>query len=136
MPDPHYSTTLRQRAGDDWSISLTGLGDLSAAEELVFAIKPGKASVDADADLIVTLGTGAERVAGSTWPTAAYASITVDDEANGNITIAVAAAITVELEPRADAIHAVKSIPAGGGGTTLRDGRMIITESLIDQITP
>lgn len=135
MADFHYSDTQRLRAGDAWSLAFTNLGDLSAATELVFAIKAHRTDPDADSMLLVSLGTGLERVMGSTG-TASEASITVDDEANGNLTVAVDAAVTVELKRTSEAVYALKSIPTGGGGTTLKHGRAVILESLIDQVTP
>lgn len=134
MADHHYSDLLRQRAGDAWSIAVTNLGDLSAATEIVFAVKDRRGDPDDDALLLVTLGEGLDRINGSAG-TASEASITVDDEANGNLTLAADAALTVELPAKGDAIYAIKTIPTGGGGSTVKYGRFIIEESLVDQVT-
>lgn len=134
MVDFHYSDVIRQRAGDDWSFEVTNLGNLATATEMVFAIKAHRTDPDDDSDLLVTLGEGLDRLMGSVG-TASQASITVDDEANGNITVAVDAIATVELSARPDATYAIKSIPTGGGGTTLKVGRFVISDSTIDQVT-
>lgn len=133
MSNPHYADTLRLRAGDDWSFALTNLGALTGIDDLVFAIKQQPADPDDDALVLLSSDDGLERLNGSA-ATAAEGSITIDVEASGNITVAVLAEATVDLTRHADACYSVKSIPSGGGGTTLKTGRAVILESTIDRI--
>jgi len=85
-PSEETSTDrITRRRGDTWSISITGLGDISDRETLWMTIKKAYGKTDDEAELQVTDAD----------------EITVDDETAGNITIAVDADTTAEIDPRA-----------------------------------
>ena len=80
--------------GTTWSISLTDLGDLSGREDIVFSVKfSAKTDTDDQALCRVSETAGLERFDGDT-ATAAHATLVVDDEDDGDITITVKADAT------------------------------------------
>lgn len=122
------STIVVQR-GDTLSIALTGLGSLSGYTSLDFTVK--EATHDADIDAVLCIrknasgsGDGLLILNGSGSVTAGDGSITIDDAALGNITIALLAADTRLFLPN-NCIYDVQMIDASGV-STLRQGTFII----------
>lgn len=83
-------------AGVLWSISLTGLGNLTGRTKLWFSVKEFKTDTDDNALCRVEETAGLERI-NKTTGTAGNATITVDDLTDGDITIKVQAEETVKL---------------------------------------
>jgi hypothetical protein len=92
VPTEETSTELvSRRRGDSWSVSLTGLGNIADRETLWLTIKRDLSDADADALLQITEADG---LTVGLSESESDASIAVDDEAAGDITIVVAAAAT------------------------------------------
>lgn len=133
MSDYYHADTMTLRAGDDWTASFTNLGNLTGIDDLVFAIKRAPTDPDDDAVVLVTVDAGLERINGKA-ATAAEGSLTVDDELDGNITFELQAEASVLLPKTTDSFYAIKSVPSGGGGTTLQTGRVIIQPAIVSRI--
>ncbi|MBU2685794.1 MAG: hypothetical protein KKF27_21345, partial [Gammaproteobacteria bacterium] len=88
--------------GDTLSLSLTDLGSVADYVTLDFMVKESKSDADADALIWIRLNEpsandGLLYLNGAAATTAADGSITVDDAATGDITIALIAADTAAL---------------------------------------
>ena len=112
--------------GTSWSISLTGLGDLTGRTRLYFAIKRKLSSPDAHAILLVQDDAeGLLVFAGSVPIDAANGTITIDDEELGNITVTVKAAETIAAPVEDGLLYGTK-ISFGGDPVNLPKGNGLI----------
>lgn len=128
--DTTTTTAISRRRGDRWTISLTGLGDISTRTKLWFTIKQSSGDADADAWLQVTEAGGLIYVYGGGSITSGNASITVTDAVTGAITISVAGAETLKLPPRS-VLHDVQVLRTGAAGPdTLAEGAFTITSDV------
>lgn len=111
-------TTLR--IADEYVWEFTGLGDISARTDVVFALKTRVTDADSAALILVSESTGLERLNGAST-TAGNGSITVDDEVAGDITVRISSAATASLTvgKRQDC---VKVLISGGNDITKRAG--------------
>ena len=109
-------TTLR---GDTMNVSLTGLGNLSSYERVIYTAKMDTASADTEAIIQVDNVTGLIRINGAAG-TAGNGSLTVDDATLGNITIVVNAAEMATVE--GVLLYDIQGITAAGVVTTVSDG--------------
>jgi hypothetical protein len=80
-------TDLTLHRGDTWTISLTGLGNISTRTKLWFTVKNSRRQTDAQAVLQIEETAGLLIVNGAVAGTAAHGAITVTDATLGNITI-------------------------------------------------
>lgn len=78
------------------SISLTGLGSIAARDQLWFVVTSAPEDDDA-AEVLIEETAGLTRLAGAAYATAAHGSITVDDAADGDITVTLAATAAAGL---------------------------------------
>ncbi len=78
--------TITVRRGDTLRTQITGLGDLADADELWFTAKQATSDADSAAAVQISLA-GLLVIDGTAAETAANGSITVDDEAAGDITV-------------------------------------------------
>lgn len=122
--------SITERRGDKWEIPIPGLGNLADVDELWFAVKPSQPSSDNQSLVFITLSDGLVRLNGAAAGTAGDGSITIDDEAAGDITITLEAAATKVLEATS-ATYAIKT-QAGDDLTTLVSGDFSIVLTLID----
>lgn len=84
--------------GDTYSIPITGLGDLSGRDGLWFTVKMHPShETDAQAKIQITEDDGLLRLNGEAADAPGDASITIDDEVNGDITLNLSAAMTAAL---------------------------------------
>jgi len=119
--------TITIHRGDLTTFQLTGLGSLAGrtGELIYFTVKSGEyrdATVtDTVATIQVTENTGAVRLNGATT-TASYASITVDDESAGDITIALEHQLTDVLPVASGYYWDVQIINSAGKPVTLTKG--------------
>jgi hypothetical protein len=104
--------------GDTWSISLTGLGAITGYTDVWFTVKDSPTQTDAEALLLVSETVGLERLNGAEG-TAAQASLVVDDESAGNITVTVAAVASASIEEGANRRYDVQWKTASGAIHTL-----------------
>ncbi len=88
---------ITRRRGDSWSVSLTGLGNITDAEEIWLTLKRQPNQLDSAAVLQVT-STGGLVIGLTAEPT--DAAIAVDDATAGNLTITVEPAATKLVAPR------------------------------------
>lgn len=131
-------TTISIQRGDTLSIAFTGLGDITDYSSLWFTIKPTLGDlIDAAATLQISLTLGTNGVDGivyieGTAPTdVANGSITLDDVAAGDITIALSALETAKLVINSSAEYDVQILRTGGNVTTLTRGSC----SIVDDVT-
>jgi hypothetical protein len=98
LTDPAASAGDTSNAGDitrytatRWTIELTGLGDISgrSANGLYFTVQKKKGAEDRRALIQIQEGVGLLYTGGREAQTAANASLTVDDEVAGDVTIVV-----------------------------------------------
>ena len=91
--------------GTTWSISLTGLGDISAYDTIYFSVKEKLSDADSSAYLRVrNAASGLERFNKAAPTAAANGTIAIDDAGAGNITITVQEEETVNA-PLLDAFY-------------------------------
>jgi hypothetical protein len=109
------------RRGDTWSITLTGLGNISSRTKLYFTVKASTDSPDTAALLKVEEGVGLQILNGSSSVTAGDAGITVNSAVTGSITITLTAAKSATLPEREDYFYDVQMVTSSGV-TTLTDG--------------
>jgi hypothetical protein len=100
-----YTTFTRQ---------ITGLGSLTNRAELYFSIKRSPSQDDDDSLIRISEGTGLERINGAAAGDAAGASLVVDDQDDGDVTITMVKAITSTLPLFDNAAHDFKIIRTNG----------------------
>ena len=122
------SGTITQHRGDDWSFSITGLGGITGNTKVWFTAKKGTGHKDESA-LIQIEKTGLLYINGSSG-TAANATLTVDDESAGDITITVKAEETAKLDEIETGRYDVQWKNAAGEIKTLSSGAFILTEDV------
>jgi len=114
--------------GDSWSAALTGLGDISARSKLYFTLKSNNRQTDAEAmvqieetdGLIVLNGTA------MTGTDVLNGSLVVNDEVNGNVTLALAATVTAQLECAEGLLYDIQVVNADGAVHTLTAGTAVV----------
>lgn len=104
--DTSTADSITRKRGDSWSVAITSLGALTGYTSLWFTIKDDNAKSDNKAVLQVKLNAtglddGLLYLDGATAPTSDVdnASITVNNETSGDITVAVDESITAYLTP-------------------------------------
>lgn len=108
-------TSITVYRGTTWSISLTGLGDLSAYDTIYFSVKEGLNDSDDNAILRVkNAASGLERINKAAPTAATNGTITVDDAAAGDITITVQEAETQNMPLITNYHYDVKGIDNNG----------------------
>ena len=116
-------TTISIKRGDSLSASITGLGDLSASSKLWFTVKEDLDDADTASIVQIDDGTGLLYLNGADASArAANGSITVDDAADGDITIALDEVETDDLVPANGLRYDVQMLDSGGDVTTLTEG--------------
>jgi len=96
------SGVITIQRGDSLSVSITGMGDISTRTKLWFTVKESRAHTDAQAIIQIEESAGLVYVNGADASArAANGSITVDDAAAGDITVALDEAETDDLSPDA-----------------------------------
>lgn len=118
-------STITCQRGDTLSISLTGLGDITARSKLWFTVKENKAHTDAQAVLLLEKTAGLTVVNGATYATATDGSITISDEATGDITITIKPAVTDDL-PVMTGYYDIQMLTSGGVVSTLTSGTFTV----------
>ena len=92
-------TTINVLRGDTWSISILGLGDISARTMLWFTIKFEHRASDDDAIVQIEETAGLIRINGAAAGVPGNGSITVTDAVAGDITIALDEVETAKIIP-------------------------------------
>lgn len=108
--------------GDSFSVTLTGLGNVTARTKLWFTAKRRTGQTDAQAEIQIIEGTGLTVIAGGS-PTAGNGSLTVTNAATGAVTLALAAAETAKI-PAGDMLHWDIQMATAAGVLTLAVGTL------------
>ena len=87
--------------GDTETISLTDIGALTGYTKLWFTVKGKKSQADSASLLQIEIAGGLLYLNGAAASTATDGSITISDQATGDISIVIKAAATAVLEPGA-----------------------------------
>ena len=124
------------KRGDSLSASLTGLGDISGRSKLWFTVKTSLNHTDAKSIIQIEETAGLVYLnAADASARAANGSITVDDAAAGNITIALDEAETDDLVPVAALQYDVQMLDSSGDVTTLTEGQCAISGDVTRAVT-
>ena len=122
--------TITQLRGDTWSISITGLGDMTTMDKLWFTVKSNKHDADS-ASIIQIEDTGNLLYLNGAAPVlpvvAADGTITVDNAALGNITITVKPAATALLALSTYS-YDIQQLTAAGAVQTMTTGTLSVSE--------
>lgn len=118
--------------GDTWTQAVEGLGNL-ADKTVVFAIKKNTSDADTAAIVYLEEGIGLSRLNGAAT-TAGWGSITIDDDAAGDITLRLESNATVLLKT-GTYIDAVKAKESADDRTLRQRGKTIVSGGVIDSIS-
>jgi len=126
------SATLSIRIGDTWTQDIDSLGDLTG-KVVTFAMKKRASDADTAAIVFITEGTGLTRLNGAAT-TAGWGSITINDEAAGDITIRLESDAT-SLLTSGSYVDAVKLLEDGDDRSPRNAGRTVVSAGVIADIT-
>jgi len=126
------SATLSIRIGDTWTQDIGSLGDLTG-KTVSFAMKKRASDADTAAIVFITEGTGLTRLNGAAT-TAGWGSITINDEAAGDITIRLESDAT-SLLTSGSYVDAVKLLEDGDDRSPRNAGRTVVSAGVIADIT-
>jgi len=137
VASPLSVNVINVTEGDQWQIVITGLGTLANNTNLIFMLKHNRNDADSAAVIAVDKTTGLLTVQGTTWGTASDATLVVDDESAGDVTITVksAASKKVKSATYADALKSLRSSANGGDITYRPKGETIVSEGPINTAT-
>lgn len=124
------STTLDlyMQRGDTWVQTISGMGNLAAVTEIWFGAKADPSDTDNEADILITLTGGLERINGAAATVPANGSITVV-AVTGLIQIDLSEVETAKL-PRGKWFWDCQTL-VGGVVTTPYAGRLCITADIV-----
>jgi len=125
--------TVTIHRGDSLSASITGLGAVTGYTNIWFTVKRNVADADTASIIQIDTTTGLLYLNGAAG-TAAQGSITVDDDAAGDITVVMAEEATDDLTPESGLYYDVQSL-VGGSVSTLSAGPCNITADITRSIT-
>jgi hypothetical protein len=130
--------TLALKRGDSWSQAITDLGSLAGYTYIDFTVKRSEKDLDEDAIIRIRkaasgLGDGLLTLNEATG-TATSGSITIDDAALGNITIALAATATDDLELDKGLYYDIQKI-VSTTVTTIGSGVLNVTADITRAVT-
>jgi hypothetical protein len=118
-------TDLSLYRGDTWTQVITGMGDLTAATDIWFAVKADPSDTDDEALVLISQSAGLERINGAAAAAPGNGSIAVVGAATaGMIQIDLDEAETAKLAPDKRFWDCQKLV--GGRVTTPKGGRLIV----------
>lgn len=132
---PSSTNLLVVHCGDSYSISITGLGDISNRSKLWFTVKSELDDTDNDAVLQITESGGLIRVNGEAPGSSSIASITVDNETLGNITIALDETLTRLLAIGELKFYDIQVLRSTGAVNTLVQGTLIANDDVTKAVS-
>ena len=130
-PVSQAGNKITARAGDTWSIAISGLGDISSRSKLWFSINQAGAA-DSAAKAFVEESAGLTVVNGAPYATTTDGSVHVDDATAGDITITIKSVATAQLSGTTS--WAIKELKSDGTAVTLSSGSFIIAKPGIEAI--
>jgi hypothetical protein len=116
--------------GDSWSISLTGLGSIANRSNTWFSVKGTFDDADTAALVMIDTTTGLLYLNGAAAATAANGSITIDDEDDGDITIALDEVESAKLTPRSKYKYDVQVRRTTNAVNTLTSGDLTVSSDV------
>jgi len=119
-------STITCQRGDTLTAALTNIGALTGYSKLWFTVKENKAHTDAQAILLLEKTAGLTVVNGAVYTTTTDGSITISDEATGDITITIKPAVTDDL-PVMTGYYDIQMLTSGGVVSTLTAGTFTVT---------
>lgn len=130
---------ISRKRGDTWGISITGLGALTGYTSLWFTLKVRPSEADSAAIVQIKLNAtglsdGLLYVNGAAASNEALGSITIDDLAAGNITIALDQSITASLPIASGLYYDVQTLISAATNTP-DSGSFDIVEDITRSIT-
>ncbi len=111
--------------GDSWSITFTGLGDISGRTKLWFTLKSDTSGADTTSLVQIEESAGLIYINGAVAGTAANGDITVSDATLGNITVVLDEVESAKLTPATYYRYDVQVL-SGGSVTTLAAGKCAV----------
>ena len=128
-------STITIHRGDSLSASLTDIGALTDSSKLWFTVKRRLSDADSASIIQIDDDTGLLYLNGEAAGVAANGSITVDDAATGDITIALDEAETDDLVPADGLYYDVQMLDTSNDVTTMAQGWCHITGDVSRSIT-
>lgn len=123
---------ITRRRGDDWTIAVTGLGNITGYQNIWFGIKKNKKDADAKSEVLIDTTTGLRFIARGAASTPANGSITVNDATNGNITIVLKAVESAKTGATAtDYFYEIQWENSSNTITTLEEGDFTVILDVI-----
>jgi len=114
--------------GETMSVTLTGLGDLSARSKLWFTLKGDKSQADSAAIIMIEETAGLVYLNGADASArSANGSITVDDEDDGDITVTLVPAEADDLAVTGGLFYDVQMLTSAGAVSTLTADAAAVT---------
>lgn len=126
-------TTITRRRGDTWSIEITGLGSLADRDKLWFTLKTKPGLADTASTLQITEAGGLLYLNGAV-ATSSDATLVVDDEDAGDITITVKAVSTRQVEHR-DSYYYDVQVLEGTDVDTKTEGRFDVVSDVTEAVS-
>lgn len=126
-------STITVKRGDSLSAALTSLGNITGYTNIWFTVKEKVADLDTAAIILIDKTTGLLFLNGAAAAVPGNGSITVDDAAAGDITIALQEAETDDLAPDSGLYYDVQVLLAGAV-TTLTEGACNISGDVTRRI--
>lgn len=123
-------SAIRWKRGDDVSVSLTGLGDLTGWAKLQFTAKKSKTNPDSASEvqleLVQSTGVTSLLVIGGAAPgTGETGTITIDNLVSGSITISLNAKASAKLGKISRGYYDVQRIDGSGNVKTVTEGSFL-----------
>lgn len=120
-------STITVQRGDTTTISLTGLGDISARTKLWFTAKASREHTDAQALILATEAAGLLTIAGRDDAAGETCTITVTNAVTGAVTIVLSAAATKAL-PITTGEYDLQMLTASGVSTLTESGFAVVSD--------
>lgn len=127
-------STINIRRGDTLTVSITGLGDLTARTKLWIAGKADRGHPDTAAVFVIEETADLQVINGSTATTPTNGTLTVTDAVAGNLTIVLAGVETAKLAELTGGVYDVQILEAAGP-RTLTDGTLNVTLDVTRAVT-
>jgi len=127
-------STITAIRGDSLSAALEDIGSLVGYSKVYFTVKGDKADADTSAIIQIEKTVGLKYINGAAATTAANGSITINDEATGDITVALDEAETAKLSPGGYQ-YDVQVVRMAGTVSTLTEGTFNVSADVTRAVT-
>jgi hypothetical protein len=134
IASPVSGSTITAQRGDTLSAALENIGALTNHSKLYFTVKWDAADADTAALIQIEHTAGLLYINGAAAVTAANGTLTVDDEATGDITIGLAAVEAAKL-PLGSYSYDVQIVRSAGTVSTLTSGNFTVSADVTRAVT-